>query len=40
MLLGEDPITCSSAHLLQLQQEKAAQKNHFVTMLQEDIDRL
>ena len=40
LLLGEDPITCSSAHLLQLQQEKAAQKNHFVTMLQEDIDRL
>jgi Ulp1 family protease len=26
--------------LLQLQQEKAAQKNHFVTMLQEDIDQL
>jgi Ulp1 family protease len=40
LLLGEDPLTCSSTHLLQLQQEKAAQKNHFVTMLQENIDSL
>jgi hypothetical protein len=40
LLLGEDPVNCSSAHLLQLQQEKASQKKHFVTMQQEVIDRL
>ncbi len=28
LLLGKDPLTCSSTHLLQLQQEKAAWKNH------------
>ena len=38
LLLGEVPLNCSSSHLLQLQQEKAAQKNHLMTMLQEDIE--
>jgi hypothetical protein len=40
LFLGEDPMNCSSVHLLQLQQEKASQKNHHVSMEQEDIDRL
>jgi hypothetical protein len=40
LFLGEDQLNCSSAHLLQLQQEKASQKNHNVSMEQEDLDRL
>ncbi len=36
LLLGEDPLNCSSAHLLQLQQEKASHKNHHVIMEQEN----
>jgi hypothetical protein len=40
LLLGEDPLNCSSSPLPQFQQEKSSWKNHFVTMQQEDIDWL
>ncbi len=40
LFLGEDPATCSAAHLLQLQEEKTTPRSHFNIITRDDLNRV